>query len=579
MSEVLISPGLFMQENDTTQITQGPITVGAAIVGPTPLGPVNIPTVVTSYSQYKSVFGATFISGGLNLEYLTSIAALNYFEQGGDSLLVTRVASGSYTAASAQVRSILSATSYSFELDTLTKGVVMNNAGGTVTNGALPSGSDQNIRWEIVSSDTGSGTFSLVIRRGDDYNNNKNILETWSNLSLDPNQNNYISYIIGDQTENPVLEDGAYYLQNSGSYMNKSQFVRVKAVNYPTPNYFNSLGLPKNEFTASIPALGSGSLHGAFAGATGDLFGSFGIAPLNMFEQIPSSTSGNIQGLVPSNYNIAISLLANKDAYKFNVLYLPGLNLQNASGVITTALQQAQDRGDNIVVLDTVGFGQAISTVTSVAQSVDNSYGATYWPWLQIRSRETGKMNFVPASTIIPAVYEYNDKIAAEWWAPAGFNRGGLSTVLQPERKLSLSNRNALQSANVNPIASFPGVGNVIYGQKTLQKKASALDRVNVRRLLIQLKEFIGGVGDSLVFDPNTQVLRNRFIQQVTPYLEYVQQRQGLYAFQVIMDETNNTPDVIDRNQLVGTIYLQPTRAAEYIYLNFNITPTGTSFE
>lgn len=579
MSEVLISPGLFMQENDTTQITQGPITVGAAIVGPTPLGPVNIPTVVTSYSQYKSVFGATFISGGLNLEYLTSIAALNYFEQGGDSLLVTRVASGSYTPATASVRSLLSATSYSFELETLSKGVVMNNIGGTVTNGALPSGSDQNVRWEIVSSDTGSGTFSLVIRRGDDYNNNKNVVETWSNLSLDPNQNNYISYVIGDQTETPILEDGAYYLQNTGSYMNKSQYVRVKAVNYPTPNYFNSLGLPKNEYTSSIPALGSGSVHGAFGGAVGNLFGAYDVAPLNMFEQIPSSTSGNIQGLHVDNYTIAISLLANKDAYKFNVLYLPGLNLQNASGVITTALQQAQDRGDNIVVLDTVGYGQTISTVASQAQSIDNSYGATYWPWLQIRSRETGKMNFVPASTIIPAVYEYNDKIAAEWWAPAGFNRGGLATVLQPERKLSQANRNTLQSANVNPIASFPGVGNVIYGQKTLQKKASALDRVNVRRLLIELKEFIGGVGDSLTFDPNTQVLRNKFTKEVTPYLEYVQQRQGLYAFQVIMDETNNTPDVIDRNQLVGTIYLQPTRAAEYIYLNFNITPTGTSFE
>ena len=298
-----------------------------------------------------------------------------------------------------------------------------------------------------------------------------------------------------------------------------------------------------------------------------------------MFEQIPGSNSGNIQGLVLENYTKAIGLLANKEQYKFNVLYLPGINLQNGASVINTALKQAQDRGDNIVVVDPVAYGQNIATVTSTISSIDNSYGAAYWPWIQIRSAETGKMNFVPASTVIPAVYEYNDKIAAEWWAPAGFNRGGITTALQPERRLSVSNRNTLQASNVNPIANFPGVGNVIYGQKTLQKKASALNRVNVRRLLIELKSYIGQIGDSLVFDPNTQVTRNKFLKQVNPYLEYVQQRQGLYAFQVVMDETNNTPDVIDRNELVGTIYLQPTRAAEYIYLNFNLTPTGAIFE
>ena len=153
-----------------------------------------------------------------------------------------------------------------------------------------------------------------------------------------------------------------------------------------------------------------------------------------------------------------------------------------------------------------------------------------------------------------------------------------MSTVLQPERKLTVNDRNLLYQGNVNPIATFPGVGTVIYGQKTLQKKASALDRVNVRRLLIALKGYIGQLAENIVFEPNTQVTRNRFLSQVNPYLESVQQRQGLYAFQVVMDETNNTPDVVDRNQLVGTIYLQPTKTAEYIQLDFNILPTGATF-
>jgi phage tail sheath protein FI len=225
-----------------------------------------------------------------------------------------------------------------------------------------------------------------------------------------------------------------------------------------------------------------------------------------------------------------------------------------------------------------VGYGENVRTVTQQADLYDNSYSATYWPWIQIRSRETGKMNFVPASTLVPAIYEYNDKVAAEWFAPAGLNRGGLTTALQPERRLSQADRDVLYQGKVNPIATFPGVGTVVYGQKTLQMRASALDRVNVRRLLISLKSYIGQIGDTLVFEPNTQVTRNKFLNQVNPYLEYVQQRQGLYAFQVVMDETNNTPDVIDRNQLVGTIYLQPTRVAEFITLDFNILPTGASF-
>jgi Phage tail sheath protein subtilisin-like domain/Phage tail sheath C-terminal domain len=584
MAEILISPGIFTSENDQSQITQGPITAGAAIIGPTVFGPVNIPTVVTSYSQYKSIFGSSFISGGAAFEYLTSMAVNGYFQQGGTSLLVTRVASGSYTPATASIAASGSITA--FTLETLSSGVIMNNAGGTITNGALPSGSSANIRWEIVSSNSGSGLFSLVIRRGDDYENVKTVVETWNNLSLDPNQSNYIAYVIGDQTQNAIADPttGNYYLQSTGSYKNNSSYVRVKSVNLMTPNYFNSNGTPQNQYTSSLPLVGSGSLNGAFGGATGALYGSFGIEAINMYEAIPTvaSVNGNsgtnTQGLHATDYDIAINLLQNTDAYQFNSIYAPGITAQNAASEINALLTLAQNRGDNIAVVDMVGYGQNIGIVTSQAQSFDNSYGATYWPWIQIKSVETGKINFVPASTMVPAVYEYNDKIGAEWFAPAGFTRGGMSTVLQPERKLSVSDRNTLYAAKVNAIATFPGVGTVIYGQKTLQAKASALDRVNVRRLLISLKSYIGQIAQGLVFEPNTQVTRNKFLNAVNPYLASVQQRQGLYSFSVIMDTTNNTPDVIDRNELIGSIYLQPTRTAEFIYLTFNILPTGLTF-
>jgi len=583
MAETLISPGVFLNENDLSQITQGPIAAGAAILGPTVTGPVNIPTLVTSYSQYKSVFGAPFISGGASYEYLTSIAALNYFEQGGNSLLVTRVASGSYTAASANI--VTPSATTAFVLETLSVGDTLNNSSATSTNGALPSGSSSNIRYEITSTSSGSGLFSFNIRRGDDYNNSKTILESWNNLSLDPNQNNYLAYAIGDQTQTVQTDEfGIAYLQTTGSYQNKSRYIRVKSVNLATPGYFDATGIPRPQYTSSLPALGSGSLNGGFGSGTGKIFGSYGIEAVNFFEAIPTANSingsanTNIQGLHAIDYATAIALLSNKDAYNFNVIYAPGLNTQNASSTISDILVLVQGRGDAIAVIDMVSYGQNITTAIGNAQSYDNSYGATYWPWVQIRSRETGKINFVPASTLVPAVYEYNDKVSAEWFAPAGMNRGALSTVLQPERKLTVNDRNTLYQGKVNPIATFPGVGTVIYGQKTLQDKPSALDRVNVRRLLIALKSYIGQIGETIVFEQNTQVTRNKFLNQVNPYLESVQQRQGLYAFQVVMDETNNTPDVVDRNQLVGTIYLQPTKTAEFIQLDFNILPTGTSF-
>jgi phage tail sheath protein FI len=178
----------------------------------------------------------------------------------------------------------------------------------------------------------------------------------------------------------------------------------------------------------------------------------------------------------------------------------------------------------------------------------------------------------------MPGVFAFTDRSSAPWFAPAGLVRGGIPGVIQAERKLTKTNRDTLYDGKVNPIATFPGTGVAVFGQKTLQTKASALDRVNVRRLLIELKKFFGDQARNLVFEQNTINTRNRFLSVVTPYMDSVVQRQGLYAFRIVMDETNNTNDVIDRNQLVGQIYIQPSKTAEFIILDFTIEPTGATF-
>jgi phage tail sheath protein FI len=568
MATVLLSPGVISIENDQSQVTQGPVTVGAAIIGPTVKGPVEIPTLVTSYSDYVNTFGTTFVSGSDQYSYFTSIAAYNYFNNGGESLLVARVVSGSYTSATSTTISASTQASSqpAFTLETLSKGVIMNSTGPEDTNGALASGSSDNIRWEIVSPNTSSGTFNLLIRQGNDTNNSKVVLETWTNLSLDPKAPNFVSKVIGDYTLN--YNSTTTQIQISGSFPNASKYVRVKSVNLATPDYFDNNGIAKNAYTSSIPLAASGS----FGSATGNMEAG---ANNKYYENI---TNSNTQGLVSGSYTNMINLLSNQDDYKFNVLFTPGLINSLHTSPCTTIITNTANRGDNIFILDLVPYSSTVTSTVNQAASRDSSYAASYWPWCQVQDPSTGKNVWVPASVLIAGVYAYNDKVAEPWFAPAGINRGGLGTVIRPELKLTQSDRDTLYLSKVNPIAQFPGTGVVVYGNKTLQTKASSLDRVNVRRLLIALKSYIGQIANTLVFEQNTAATRNQFLAQVNPYLESVQQRQGLYAFRVVMDASNNTADVIDRNQLVGAIYLQPTKTAEYIYLNFNITPTGASF-
>ena len=220
----------------------------------------------------------------------------------------------------------------------------------------------------------------------------------------------------------------------------------------------------------------------------------------------------------------------------------------------------------------------SLLSVVNQVTSIDNNYTATYWPWLRIINQGSNQPLWVPPSTMIGGVLAFNDSTQSPWYAPAGLNRGGLTTVTDTYKKLAQSDRDTLYAARVNPIANFVNNGIVVFGQKTLQARPSALDRINVRRLLIEVKKFIASSTRFLVFEQNTNATRSRFLSIVNPYMEDVKGRQGLFAFRVIMDQTNNTPDLIDQNILYGQIFLQPTRTAEFIILDFNIQATGASF-
>jgi hypothetical protein len=664
MANFSISPGVTTSEIDNTFLTNTVVGASTAIIGPTVKGPVNIPTLVTSYSDYQSLFGDSLISGSDIYSYFTSIAAYNFFNYGGNSLLVTRVASGSYASATSDIftgvgvtsasisidltsavtnaytasfngvnvifsgssvqnvfnnatssgvipsnptnfytnTTINSSASFStpnmvvtslaqgiagnsyyftsgstitfytggtnstaFVLETLSEGTLMNN-GTSGVSGSLSLGSKDNVRVEITNSNTGSGTFNLIVRQGNDTDVNKLILETWSGLSLDPNSPKFISKVIGDTKL--FYNPNSGQIDVTGDYTNKSRYVRVKQVDTLTPNYLDPNGQPQQQYLNFIPI----AQQGIFNGAVGTL-----ASTINFYENISST---NTQGLSPSDYNIAINILSNREAYLYNVIFIPGLTSDLHSTQISSLINNCQDRGDCLFVADLTSYIgiNSIQDAITQAQNRDSSYAASYFPWIRVIDPATGKNVWCPASTVIPGVYANSDRKSAPWFAPAGINRGGLSTVLRTQFKLTQADKDELYDNNVNPLATLPRQGVVVFGQKTLQKEASALDRVNVRRLLIELKGFIKQIAEQIVFEQNTTSTRTSFLARVTPYLETIQQKQGLYAFKVVMDDANNGPDVIDRNQLVGQIYIQPTRTAEFISLDFILLPTGTQF-
>ena len=297
-------------------------------------------------------------------------------------------------------------------------------------------------------------------------------------------------------------------------------------------------------------------------------------------------TAANTQGFDISSatasgsvaYKRAINAVSNPDEFDINLLVTPGVIHRLHPKVTNHAILKVEDRADAFYVMDSAAYGDTIATTTNTVNALDTNYAGTYYPWVKIVDGDTNRPVWVPPSVVLPGVIAFTDKVAHEWFAPAGLNRGGLTTVLEAKTRLTHAERDDLYEERVNPIASFPGQGVVVFGQKTLQSKPSALDRINVRRLLIALKKFIASSSRYLVFEQNTVATRNRFLNIVNPYLESVQSNSGLSAFKVVMDETNNTPDVVDRNRLVGQIFIQPTRTAEFIVLDFVVQPTGASF-
>jgi hypothetical protein len=511
-----------------------------------------------------------------------------------------------------------------------------------------------------------------------------NLIETHSNLNLDPESTNYAPKVIGDQFQTVT---SAGEVVTHGEYVNKSQYIRIGdydrktftgtpslqpmgfakvlepivatatvptgSLNYvqaksTTPDTYNEnvpYGWKVNEsyfdeseldtnyaYQAPIPNAADEGSNPQFSLENMEGFGQDGgdeatkytnfvtkgadsSSPNGATLTISSSAvqlkfavpfqhgfDGANPGVIPKTggdivasntmgfdcssatasgsvaYKRAINTVSNPDEIDINMLVTPGAIHSLHPTVTNHAMDKVESRADCFYVMDTAAWGDNVSTAVDNVKTLDTNYVATYYPWVKIDDPSDGQGLWVPPSVLIPGVIAFTDNVAHEWFAPAGLNRGGLSAARIAKKKLTHTDRDTLYEARVNPIATFPGQGVVVFGQKTLQAKPSALDRINVRRLLIRLKKFIASSSRFLVFEQNDSSTRARFLNIVNPFLESVQANSGLSAFKVVMDDSNNTPDVIDRNQLVGQIFIQPTRTAEFIVLDFTVLPTGAAF-
>ena len=538
---------------------------------------------------------------------------------------------------------------------------------GTIYNGEYKV-SVFNVKAAGSSNATDYATFSLMIRKGDDTDKRKTVLETFNNLNLDPASPNYIKKVIGDR--NLSIDANGKQTEN-GDYPNRSKFVRVECVTegsfpivagpFAHDKYYNpvlvgnegshgfgessipsvlfntgsdannssksvsfsgidletvQVKIDNNNYLAPLPASATqgGNTVFAFDGTvsvvggtkaygyelTGSLSadinkrqftvgfqGGFdGCNPTISIDLGTSISSGNSQGFNLSTstssgsvgYVKGINSVSNPDDFDINLVSVPGIVRRHHSYVFDKVIDMVEAREDAFFIGDVVGAGDTISQAIEQGIAIDSNYVGTYYPWVKTIDSRTNKLISVPPSVLMPGIYASNDAVAAEWFAPAGLNRGGIVGAISVLNRLTHAERDELYEGKINPIAQFPGEGIVAFGQKTLQDKASALDRINVRRLMIKVKKYIASTSRYLVFEQNTSQTRGKFLNTVNPYLEGIQQRQGLYAFRVVMDESNNTPDVIDRNILAGQIFLQPTKTAEFIVLDFNILPTGASF-
>lgn len=492
---------------------------------------------------------------------------------------------------------------------------------------------NKDIKITIENIDLLNNTFDLGVRQFDDTNESQIYLERFPKLSMDPTNLNYVARAIGDSRD----ETGDYELVSKYIYVEVEADAPVGAL----PWGFNRIVAPISggtafpEFPMDLTFVTTTSLKRQFLGVNFEtidsdhLMGGWGSAwnmgatsdnyikgfhlnsgatsafyqtgPSGSTEYLSKSyrrfivpllgggdgwanddDTRDLLGTTPATstenqFKDALDLLASTEDYDINLLAVPGVAISNSIG--SYAIEMVETRADAFYVGDMSSTPTTANAAALTTASIDSNYSATYWPYVKIYDSDNAQDVTIPPTAQALEAIAYTDQISYPWFAPAGLNRGLLTDVIRAKYKLTQDDREELYENKINPIATFAGQGIAIWGQKTLQTRTTALDRINVRRMMLYVEKVIAGAAIYLDFEQNDETSWDRFKGLVQPILDTVKIKRGITDFRVIMDETTNTPDMVERGQMVGQIYIKPTKTAEVILINFNLMAQGATFE
>lgn len=503
-----LSPGTYPQETDYSFYVKAISTSACGMIGVAERGPINTPTLVTSWEQFLRKFGGYITSGYL------AYAARGFFDNGGSVLWVNRIAhytditdKSTLTAVKATytIKDRATPSVNTLQVDALTEGKWGEGMSIVIADGTLNSGTE----------------FNLTVKE------DGVIVEVFTNLSMSATATNYVEKVINEVSE----------------------YITVT-------NKTSATASPNNR-----PATGTYTLASANDGLA------------SIADDDYSGDSSQRLGLHAFN---AVDAL--------NIICVPG---NTVGGVINAGLTYAEGRKDLVFIAETpigiepaaaLEFRKATGDYAGQHTAFNSTYGALYYPWIKITDPVTAKEKMIPPTGIVAGIFARSDAAAGVWNAPAGYQRGRVFNVKGVEYPTSKGERDTLYPEGINTIAEFTGEGVVVWGQKTLTTTPSALDRLNVRRLMCFMEESVAESTNFTVFEPNNPQTWRAFLRTVNPFLQDLKDKGALYAYQVQCDEETNTPAVTDRNEMVARIFVQPTKTAEFFILNFVLTNTGVSF-
>lgn len=576
MATPFVSPGAYTREIDQSLYVRQLSDTALGVVGTAQWGPLNTPTLITSADQLVRTFGnptgltTQVQDDGKTAQHPMYYTLLQFLRKARRAWVVRVAHSGSAVQSSVD---LYEATAPTGSNDTAIR-----------VKAKYPGVYGDNIRLRITAGTKGATYRKLQVFLASPKDATKmSLVETFDNLTKD---NPAVVLPDTDETDPNTAADSWQSKING-----VSQYIKVtQGSSTLQPDLVSSSAPVTNDLAVVSPSLAIGDTYYQLSGgADGDV----GLTDADLAGDL---TSG------PDNGPSGLHCFDNAEAFVVNVVAIPGPQKRvgsdhtrsgMSSELVTELIDLCTLRQDCMGLIDPP-FGLTPTQVaawsngdynlddTAEGQSINSNLLACYYPWVQIFDEFSGSKVYIPPSAFAAEAIANTDFTTDPWFAPAGLNRARVDNAIRAERTLTLGERDYLYSGDpniINPIATFQGTGIVIWGQRTMQRTATSLDRINVRRMLLLLRKLISTALQSLVFEPNDPVLWRRFRGLVTPFLQAVQNRRGITNFRVVMDESTNTPDVIEQNMCVGKIFIQPTKTAEIIVVDFVLTPQGAQFD